>query len=91
MWVDGLVGDAPVRFRLDTGAADCVVPLLDSTQRPTVTGVDSGVAEPVKGFETRAGYLFWMLASREGSLIQATVGSLGGAGRRPRNRSGFAA
>ena len=44
MWVDGLVRDAPVRFRLDTGAADCVVPLLDSAQRPTVTGVDSGVA-----------------------------------------------
>ena len=44
MWVDGLVRDAPVRFRLDTGAAHCIVPLLDSAQRPTVTGVDSGVA-----------------------------------------------
>ncbi len=43
VWVDGLVGDAPVRFRLDTGAAHCIVPLLDSTQNLTVTGVDSGV------------------------------------------------
>ncbi len=44
VWVDGLVGDCPVRFRLDTGAADCVVPLLDSTKMLTVTGIDSGVA-----------------------------------------------
>jgi hypothetical protein len=43
VWVDGSVGDTPVMFRLDTGAADCVVPLVDSTQKLTVTGVDSGV------------------------------------------------
>ena len=43
VWVDGLVGDDPVRFRLDTGAAHCIVPLLDATQKLTVTGVDSGV------------------------------------------------
>ena len=43
VWVDGLVGDAPVRFRLDTGAADCVVPLVDSTQWLTVTVINSGV------------------------------------------------
>ena len=33
-----------------------------------------GDPEPVKDFETRAGYLFCMSASREGSLIQASVG-----------------
>jgi len=43
VWVNGLVGDAPVRFRLDTGAAHCSVPLLESTQKLTVTGVNSGV------------------------------------------------
>ena len=43
VWVDGLVGDAPVRFRLDTGAAQCSVPPLESTQKLTVTGVSSGV------------------------------------------------
>ena len=43
VWVDGFVGDTPVRFRLDTGAARCAVPLLDSTQMLTVTGVDSAV------------------------------------------------
>jgi hypothetical protein len=42
-WVGGLVGDVPVRFRLDTGAACCVVPLVTSTQNLTVTGADSGV------------------------------------------------
>jgi Aspartyl protease len=44
VWVDGLVGDVPVRFRLDTGAGRCTVPLVESTQRLTVTGVDKGVA-----------------------------------------------
>ena len=47
--------------------------------------------EPVKAFETVGGQLFCMSASREGSLIHATVGSFGGVGRRWRNRSGFAA
>ena len=43
VWVDALVGDAPVRFRLDTGAAQCSVPVLESTQKLTVTGVNPGV------------------------------------------------
>ena len=47
--------------------------------------------EPVEDIETRAGYLFCMSASREGSLIQALAGSLGGVGLRPLNRVGFAA
>jgi hypothetical protein len=47
--------------------------------------------ESVKEFETVGGQSFCMSASREGSLIHATVGSFGGVGRRPRNLSGFAA
>jgi hypothetical protein len=58
--------------------------------RLVATGEMTDGAEPVKDFETRAGYLFCMSASREGSLIQASVGSLGGVGRRCRNRSGLA-
>lgn len=46
-------------------------------------------AESVKGFETSFFYLFCMRAA-SGSLIQATVGSLGGVGR-PANRAGLAA
>lgn len=45
----------------------------------------------VKGFETFVGQRFLMSASRLGSLIQATLGSLGGVGRRPQNRPGLAA
>ena len=44
------------------------------------------IAEPVKAFETEAQDFFcgsvWMV----GLLIQATVGSLGGVGRRPQKR-----
>lgn len=47
-------------------------------------------AESVKDFETVVGQSFCMSASREGSLIHATVGSFGGVGLRPRNRSGLA-
>lgn len=47
-------------------------------------------AEPVKEFETVVGQSLCMSASREGSLIHATVGILGGVGRRPWNRWGFA-
>jgi predicted aspartyl protease len=43
VWVDGFVGDAPVKFRLDSGAARCTVPLLDRTKMLTITGVDSAV------------------------------------------------
>ena len=50
----------------------------------------AGVPEPVKDFETRAGYVLCMSACREGSLIQALVGSFGGVGRRPLNRLGLA-
>ena len=48
------------------------------------------LAEPVKEFETVVGQSLCMSASREGSLIHATVGILGGVGRRPWNRWGFA-
>lgn len=43
VWVDGFVGDAPVRFRLDSGAARCTVPLLDQTRTLTTSGVDPAV------------------------------------------------
>ena len=46
--------------------------------------------EPVKQFETRSYDAFCMTSSL-GSLIQATVGSFGGSGRRPPNLVGFAA
>ena len=60
------------------------------TARTSVIGGDTGAAEPVKDFETALGYLFCMSVSRDGSLIHATVGSLGGLGRRLQNRVGFA-
>ena len=41
-----------------------------------------------RGLRHERGYLLWTLASREGSLIQAMVGSAGGVGRRRRKRSG---
>src|SRR6266487_6382847 len=47
-------------------------------------------AEPVKHFETRSGHAV-CAASWLGSLIQATVGSLGGSGLRCRNLAGLAA
>ena len=46
--------------------------------------------EPVKPVETTC-YADLMSASGVGSLIQATVGSFGGSGRRCPNRAGFAA
>ena len=49
-------------------------------------------AEPVKHLETRSYDAFCATSSSAtGSLIQATVGSFGGCGRRWRNRAGFAA
>ena len=55
------------------------------------SGDDLGATGACQGFGARAGYLLCMSASREGSLIQATAGSLGGVGRRCRNRSGLTA
>lgn len=46
--------------------------------------------EPVKRFGTLS-QEFWMTASRVGSLIQATVGSFGGVGRRWPQRAGLSA
>ncbi len=43
VWVDGAIGDALVRFRLDTGAARCTVPMLPTTQALPVVGVDPAV------------------------------------------------
>jgi Aspartyl protease len=42
VWVDGLIGDDRVRFKLDSGAADCVVPSMDATSRLPTTGVNQG-------------------------------------------------
>jgi hypothetical protein len=42
IWVDAVVGDEPVRFCLDTGAADCVVPHIPATADLAATGVDDG-------------------------------------------------
>ncbi len=47
-------------------------------------------AEPVKQFETRVQVFFCASLLMVGLLIQATVGSLGGAGRRLQNRWGSA-
>jgi len=51
----------------------------------------TGVAEAVKQFETTSSHRLVMSASGVGWLIQATVGSLGGAGRRCPKRPGLAA
>ena len=45
--------------------------------------------ESVKRDETSS-HSDWMTDSRDGSLIQATLGSLGGTGRRWRKREGLA-
>lgn len=50
-----------------------------------------GVAEPVKAFETRSQDFFCASVWMVGLLIHATVGSLGGVGRRPQKRCGLAA
>ena len=44
-----------------------------------------------RGLRQLSSILFCMSASRDGSLIQAAMGSLGGVGRRPWKRSGLAA
>ena len=48
-------------------------------------------AESVKAFETSLQDFFCVSVLMVGLLIQATVGSLGGVGRRPQNRRGLAA
>ncbi|MHB8295212.1 MAG: hypothetical protein ACYDH5_11445 [Acidimicrobiales bacterium] len=48
-------------------------------------------AEPVKTFETKSQDFFCRSLWTVGLLIQATVGSLGGEGRRPQKRRGLAA
>jgi len=53
--------------------------------------LSDGLAEPVKAFETRTQDFFCVSVWMVGLLIQATVGSLGGVGRRPQNRRGLAA
>ena len=42
-----------------------------------------------RGLRHERGYLLWMSACREGSLIQATLGSAAGGVGRLRNLSGF--
>ena len=54
-------------------------------------GCEPSGAEPVKAFETRTQDFFCVSVWMVGLLIQATVGSLGGVGRRPQNRRGLAA
>ena len=65
--------------------------LLRSGYRPSALAFRVlALPEPVKHFETRSGHAF-CATSWSGSLIQATVGSFGGSGRRWRNRAGLAA
>lgn len=42
VWVDGRVGDDPVRFLLDTGATQCAVPQVGSTAGLPATGRNTG-------------------------------------------------
>ena len=56
-----------------------------------VNPTDLGQAEPVKTFETSSQSFFCASFSIVGLLIHATVGSLGGEGRRWRKRPGLAA
>jgi len=60
------------------------------TTQGTCTNANGAATEPVKPFETTL-YADLMSVSGDGSLIQATVGSFGGVGRRWRNRAGLAA
>jgi superfamily II DNA or RNA helicase len=66
---------------------DTVYRVLAPVARRVPTNVGP---EPVKADETTS-HAFLMSASRDGSLIQATVGSLGGWGRRWPKRAGLAA
>ena len=65
-----------------------VIPVSDVDRAKEFYG-NLGWPEPVKLGETTS-YADSMSASVLGSLIQATVGSLGGWGRRWRNLAGFA-
>jgi len=64
----------------------------DKGRLPNAPGL-AEASEPVKPDETRSYEAFCVgsPSSTFGSLIQATVGSFGGSGRRWRNRAGFAA
>ena len=75
--------------------ADSTIPLAEwwngSTWSITSSTSLSAVAEPVKRFETPSYEASFAISSTgTGSLIQATVGSSGGCGRRWRNRAGLA-
>ena len=63
---------------------------VGSAGRESSVPVERVGSEPVKHFETRSCHAVCATSS-VGSLIQATVGSFGGWGRRCRNRAGLAA
>jgi len=71
------------------GLAVGVAPELAVVGEPRI-GPLNGPPEPVKHFETRS-YDAFCVSSSLGSLIHATVGNFGGAGRLPPNLTGLAA
>ena len=64
-------------------------PVPESADTTEPAGTETTAPEPVKPGETTC-YADLMSASGVGSLIQATVGSFGGVGRRCPNRAGLA-
>lgn len=95
-------GQAAVEARVDRStimtlrktARDGAMAALQASQRgrrPGGTPPRRPSSEAVKQFETSSSHRLVMSASGVGSLIQATVGSWGGAGRRCPKRAGLAA
>ena len=89
MWAEGI----GIFFLVFVGAGTAAMTLVLGVGAPRYGNLhDIGIgAEPVKAFETEVQDFFCASVWMVGLLIQATVGGLGGVGRRPQNRPGLAA
>ena len=85
-----LADDLDVVIGVDTHKHTHTAAALSATGGVLAKDEPGGESELVKAGETSS-YADLMSASGVGSLIQATVGSLGGDGRRCPNRAGLAA
>jgi len=92
--VDHLAGDGAHNAGVgEIGSAPLARPrpVLDDDIGVPADQMFAGDSEPVKAFETEAQDFFCRSVWMVGLLIQATVGSLGGVGRRPQKRRGSVA
>jgi hypothetical protein len=92
--VDHLAGDGAHNAGVgEIGSAPLARPrpVLDDDIGVPADQMFAGDSEPVKAFETEAQDFFCRSVWMVGSLIQATVGSLGGVGRRPQKQRGLMA